>query len=195
MTKYILHGGEAGKPCESNDKYFREIINSVGDPARILLIYFAVDEGRWEELAAFHRQRFLDQAGNKKIEFSVASLIPEEFVRQVKDNEALFIRGGETPKLQRILEQISNFKELSSNKVVAGSSAGAIVFSKYYYDQDHDQLFDGLNYLPVKMFTHYKSTGQYAATSGEDKLKMLEDYKEQLPVYAIRETEFVVVNK
>ena len=45
------------------------------------------------------------------------------------------------------------------------------------------------------MITHYKSKGVYASTSGDDKLKMLKEYEEELPVYAIRETEFVIIDK
>jgi len=95
--------------------------------------------------------------------------------------------------LQKTLKKIPNLKELIKNKVITGASAGALVLAKYYYDQDHDQIFEGLNILNVKIITHYLSNGEYAATSGEDKLKQLETYKENLPVYTIPETEYVLV--
>ena len=97
--------------------------------------------------------------------------------------------------LQKKLEEVSNLKQLLEDKIVIGSSAGSLVFSRYYYDQDYDQVFNGLNFLNIKMITHYKSKGEYASTSGDDKLKMLEEYEEKLPVYAIRETEFVIIDK
>lgn len=182
-------------PCKNNNNYYKEIINSAAGPVKILLVYFAAAKERWEELEKQHRSRFAAQAGGKEIEFQVASEKADEFIKQIKWCDAMFIRGGLTPVLQAQLEKVSNFKELIKDKVVAGSSAGALVFTKYYYEQDYDKIFEGLGILPVKMITHYLSTGEYAATSGKDKLEKLKAYKENLPIYAIPETEFVIVNK
>lgn len=194
MTKYFLHGGMTGVSCENNDNYYKEILNSVSGPAKVLLVYFAAEKDRWNELAEWHKDKFMAQADGKEIEFQIASDDLDEFAKQIKWCDIVYIRGGSTPMLQSQLEKVSNLQELFEGKIVAGSSAGAIAFAKYYYDQDSDKIFEGLDILHVKMITHYLSTGQYAATSGKDKLKMLEDYKEKLPVYAIKETEFVVVN-
>ena len=192
MTKFILHGGVTSRPCESNDNYYREIINSVESP-KILLVYFAIAEDRWQEVSDEHKKLFLDKAGDKKIEFTTASKDTEKFIKQIEDNNIIFIRGGSTPMLQTALEKIPKFQELIKNKVIACASAGAIVLAKYYYDQDYDSIFEGLDILHIKLLTHYLSTGEYAATSGEDKLKKLEDYKESLPVYAIKETEYIII--
>jgi len=196
MTKFILHGGVASLPCENNDKYYKEIINSVSGPIKILLVYFSVEEDRWPEIFEKHKELFLAQAGDKKIEFMVASRDIKEFIKQIRDNNVIFIRGGDTLMLQGQLEKAANLEELLKGKVVAGSSAGALVFAKYYFDQDHDdKILKGLDILPVKMITHYLTTGKYAATSGENKLRKLENHKEKLPVYAIPETEYVIVKK
>jgi peptidase E len=195
MTKFILHGGMASLPCENNDKYYKEIINSASGPMKILLVYFAIGKERWSETFEKHKKLFLAQAGNKKIEFTMASRNTKELMRQIRSNDVVFIRGGDTLMLQRQLEKVENLEELLKNKIVAGSSAGALVFSKYYYDQDHDKILKGMDILPAKMITHYLSAGKYAATSGKDKLKKLEEYKEKLPVYGISETEYVIVEK
>lgn len=195
MTKFILHGGESGIPCESNDNYYKEIINSVVGPMKVLLVYFAVEKNRWVGLVQWHNDKFTEQANGKKIEFKVATDNTEEFSRQLRWCDVVYIRGGSTPMLQSQFEKVPNFKELIKDKVVAGSSAGALVFAKYWYDQDYDKVFDGLDVLSVKMITHYLSTGEYAATSGKDKLEKLKAHKEDLPIYAIPETEFVIVNK
>jgi peptidase E len=195
MTKYILHGGATGLPCENNDRYYREIINSASEVAKVLLVYFSVEESRWPEIFENHKKLFLAQAGNKKIEFTIASKNTDEFVNQVKSNDVVFIRGGNTLMLQRQLGKVANFERLLEGKTVAGSSAGALVFSRYYFDQDYDKMLEGLGILPVKMITHYLSDGKYAATSGKDRLRALENYKEKLPVYSIRETEYMIVEK
>jgi len=190
MTKYFLHGGMAGVPCESNDEYYKEILGSVSGPVKVLLVYLAVENDRWAELAEGHREKFLAQANGKKIEFQIASDDLVELAEQMKWCDVVYIRGGSTPMLQVQLEKVPNLQELLKSKVVAGSSAGALVFAKYYYDQDHDKIFKGLDILHVKMITHYLSTGEYATTSGGDKLNLLNDYAEKLPVYAIREMEY-----
>jgi peptidase E len=193
MTKFILHGGMTRIPCENNDKFYKEIISSVNEPVKVLLIFFAAQKERWAELDKEHREKFTERAGNKKIEFKIASEKVEDFVDQINWCDIVYIRGGDTPMLKRQLEKVSNFKDLIKDKIVAGSSAGALVFAKYYYEQDYDQIFEGLNFLHVKIIAHYLTKGEYAATSGKDKLKMLENYKEKLPVYAIPETEFIIV--
>lgn len=194
-TKFILHGGMASIPCESNNNYYKEIINSVTGSVKILLVYFAAGKERWKELEKLHKNRFAAQAGGKEIEFQVASEKTDKFVEQIKWCDAMFIRGGLTPVLQAQLEKAPKFKDLIENKVIAGSSAGALVFAKYYYEQDYDKIFEGLDILHVKMITHYLTTGEYAATSGEDKLEKLKAHKEDLPTYAIPETEFIIVKK
>jgi peptidase E len=193
MTKYFLHGGMTGVPCENNDNYYKKILNSVSGTVKVLLVYFAAEKDRWDELSEQHQAKFMAQADEKKIEFEIASDNVGEFAKQVKWCDIVYIRGGSTPMLQTQLEKVSNLQELFEGKIVAGSSAGAIVFAKYYYDQDSDKIFEGLDMLHVKMITHYLSTGEYAATSGKDRLRMLEEYAESLPVYAIKETGFVVV--
>lgn len=193
MTKYILHGGMAGLACESNDKYYQEIVSSAAEPLKILLVYFAVEKERWAELAEWHKNRFVRQADGRKIGFEVASENAEECARQIGWCNVVYIRGGSTPKLQAQLEKIPNFKELIKGKVVAGSSAGAMVFAKYYYDQDEDNFIEGLDILHVKIMTHYLSTGEYAPTSTKEYLEKLKDFRETLPIYAIPETEFVVI--
>ncbi|MFA7208968.1 MAG: Type 1 glutamine amidotransferase-like domain-containing protein [Parcubacteria group bacterium] len=194
MTKYFLHGGMAGVPCESNDKYYKEILGSVSGPAKILLTYFAVEKERWAGLAGEHENKFEARADGREIGFQIASADPGEFAKQVEWCDVVYIRGGSTPMLQTQLEKVPDLQRLFESKVVAGSSAGALVFMKYYYDQDHDKILAGLDFLHAKMIAHYLSTGEYAATSGRDKLEMLEGYAEKLPVYAVKETEFVVVD-
>ncbi|MFA6383536.1 MAG: Type 1 glutamine amidotransferase-like domain-containing protein [Parcubacteria group bacterium] len=195
MTKYILNGGMTRIPCESNDNFFKEIITSVKKPVKVLLVFFAAERKRWPELEEEHKEKFFSRANGKKIEFGIASVDVKKFIQQVGWCDVVYIRGGLTPVLQKQLEKVPNFKDLIKNKIVAGSSAGALVFAKYYYEQDYDKIFEGLGYLPVKMITHYLCSGEYAATSGKDKLKILENYKEKLPIYAIPETEFIIVEK
>lgn len=159
----------------------------------MLLVFFAKSKDRWEELL-HETKSFRFILARWDIDYVLASADTVEFVEQLRKCDVVYFRGGNTPMLQKKLAKVLELRKLLENKIVIGSSAGSLVFAKYYYDQDYDQIFEGLNFLPVKMITHYKSTGEYAALSGDDKLKVLKDFSEELPVYAIREDEFSIID-
>ena len=194
MTKFILHGGVTRRRNVRNRNFYAEMLKGEKEPLKILLVFFARYRKQWKESAAETEMRFR-RMSKKKLIFTIADPNEEKLARQIKENDVIYLAGGWTLGLYRRLKPVKNLKKLFNGKVVAGSSAGAIVLSKYYYDQDHGRIFDGLGFLPVKMITHYKCRGEYADESGEDKLNLLENHKEKLPIYAIRETEFVVVEK
>ncbi|MFA5962087.1 MAG: Type 1 glutamine amidotransferase-like domain-containing protein [Parcubacteria group bacterium] len=194
MIEYILQGG--GTKEFSFKKYINlwKSLNLIPRKSKVLVVFFARPKETWEMLyKKTKNSNFV--FGRWDIEYVLASDNSNEFIKQIKECDVISFRGGNTPKLQKRLAEISDFRQLLEGKITIGSSAGALVFAKYYYDQDYDQIFEGLNFLNIKMITHYKSKGEYAASSGDDKLKMLKSYKEELPVYAIRETEFVVINE
>jgi peptidase E len=193
MTKLILHGGMTNIPNIHNKKFYQEMLRAAkGRP--ILACYYSRPYKEWKYLLKSDIERMKKSVGRKKFEIIVASKNVDKFLKQLSEAEAVYFRGGITLKLINKLEGAKReLKKEFSGKVVFGSSAGALFLAKYYYDQDHDKIFNGFNFLPVKIITHYLCSGQYAATSGEDKFKMLDEYKEKLPVYAIPETEFRVV--
>jgi peptidase E len=193
MTKYILHGGETKVPNIHNKKFYQEMFRSAkGKP--ILACYYSCPYAKWKDLLASDIKRMKWAVGKKKFEIKCASKNAKTFLKQLKGAEALYFRGGKTLKLMRRLKSIQkNLKKEFSRKTVLGSSAGALILAKYYFDQDHDKIMKGFEVLPVKIITHYLATGRYALTSGKEKLKMLKDYKEKLPTYAIKETEFIIL--
>lgn len=55
MTKFILHGGRTSKPVVSNKRFFREIVKSLKEPVKILMVCFAKEKNEWEE--SFEKDR------------------------------------------------------------------------------------------------------------------------------------------
>jgi len=47
------------------------------------------------------------------------------------------------------------FQNLLDGKIVAGESAGANVWGRYFYSPSADSIGEGLGYLPVKIIPHY----------------------------------------
>lgn len=186
MTKYILHGGRTGIVSEYNRKFFREILKDLKSPINILLVYFAREEDDWPRVTKEDIERFQKAAGKRKIKIDVAIKNLFELNKQIERADVVYIRGGYTPKLQGAMKKL-DLKNLFKNKVIAGSSAGAYLISKYYYSNDDEVLREGLGLLPIKCFCHY--------TSQKNILDKLKKYKENLPLYKIPEQKFVVIKQ
>lgn len=195
MTRCILHGGMTGVDNLHNKKFYLEMLKAAkGKP--ILACYFAKPEKTWKERLSSDTERIKKAAGKKKFEIILASKNIKKFIEQLEVVETVYFRGGSTTKLQNKLKAVrGKLKKLFRGKTVLGSSAGALFLSRYYFDQDHDKILKGLDILPVKIMTHYLSSGKYAASSGKEKLTMLKNHKEKMPTYAIPETKFIILKK
>jgi len=187
MTRYILHGGQTGLDCANNDNFFAGIAKN---GTRILLCYFARSEDSWQDLAAEDMARIQDKALDKEIEFMIADM--DDFTRQVEWADSLYFRGGDGRLIRDVLINAGLTKEMLAGKTVAGSSAGANVFSRYYHDQDYPaKIEEGLGFLPIKSITHYGQDSKYPADY--EKIKQeLKDYQEDLEIITLPETEFVI---
>ena len=78
--------------------------------------------------------------------------------------------------------------KLITAKVYAGSSAGMYLVSKYYWSTDRKRVEQGLGILPIKAFAHW-------ALNKKNYLMKLRKYKENLPIYKVPETKFIVIKK
>lgn len=188
MTKYILHGGYVGAINEDNDNFFREFVVGLDKEINILLCYFAKKE-ELKENEKFQRdsKRIYDVNNNKKINCIFADR--KNFSNQVKNADVIYFGGGSTFLLLEELKTIKNLEKLFKNKVIAGSSAGAYVFCKYFYENDDDKLGRGLGILDLKCFCHFD----------ESKLKLVEklrNYKEKdLEILTLPEFKYQIIYK
>ena len=84
-------------------------------------------------------------------------------------------------------------------KVVATSSAGSDAMVKYFWTCDWRKNMDGLGILPIKFLPHFKSAYGDDDSRGpiewDGAYEELKKYKEDLPIYALKEGEFVVINQ
>ena len=189
MVKYVLHGGATSKPSIHNENFFKEMVKSLAESVKILTVYFAIKKEKWNELLEDDKRKFSLFNPNIEMEFTIASNDIEIFSNQIQDNNLIYIRGGEEMVfIQEQFNKIKNLQKLFQDKVVGGSSAGAYILSKYYYSNDLDEVRKGTGLLPIKVFCHYSD-------EKVDKLKILKEYGEDLEVYTIPETEFVVIKK
>lgn len=158
MTKYILHGGYTRTDNELNHTFYEEITRNIPDGGTVLLCYFASQEDDNSERFKEDSQRIEERSHGKKFTFLLAN--EKDFIEQLKQANALYIRGGSTPKLLGVLKKYPDFKENLDSKTVAGSSAGAYAIGKYsafHDDESGGQIREGLGLLPLRVVCHYES--------------------------------------
>ncbi len=186
-TKFILHGGSADRKSNDNKKFFRAIINSVdSNVVKILCIYFARPEQRWEESFSEDTLAFLSVKEDKKIDLKMAKLETEELIKDIKNADVIFISGGMKGCLKEKLLEVVDFREIIEGKVVVGISAGTNILCKYYYSNVTKKIREGIDILSVKIFCHYEE-------SMLDELRKLEEYNEDLPAYNVPEEKFIIL--
>lgn len=158
MIKYILHGGYTSTDNELNRTFYEEIARDVPDQGTILLCYFASKDddnsGRFKE----DSDRIKQQSHSKQFTFIEAK--EDNFIDQLKLSDALYLRGGSTPKLLTALTKYADLKEQLEGKTVAGSSAGAYVIGKYsafHDDESGGKVREGLGLLPIRVVCHNES--------------------------------------
>lgn len=189
MTKYILHGGHAGRQSPDNKKFFLEMVNGSSEKINVLVVLFAREKEIWNEKFEEDKRNFSSASPQKVFSFVLATDKTSTFIEQIKHADVIYLKGGNTHWLQDRLAKIPDLKNLLSGKVIAGSSAGALVLSKYYYENDNDTYNEGLGILPIKTFCHY-------AEEKSDKLAGLKEFGENIEtIYTIPEEKFFIIEQ
>lgn len=190
-TRIILHGGNTDRDTEKNEKFYNEIINGVdGDVIRVLCVYFARPEHRWEESydddqIAFRR---VERETGREIETKLAkSADIDTFLQDIAESDVVFINGGMKGYLKETLLAIGaeRFWNALDGKTLVGVSAGANVLSKYYYSMVARGIREGTGFLDIKLLTHYLE-------NEPEQMEMLKAYGEDPPIVTIREEEYVL---
>jgi len=198
MTKYILNSGGLKNFPEKEKKFNKEIVKKLSKTPSILFCYFAVPREHWEEKFARHAENFLESM-DKDIKPKFEMAMPDKFIDQIKNNDAIIIHGGDDKLLLYWLKQY-NLPEIWEGKVIAGSSAGSNALVKYFWTCDWRLVMDGLGILPIKFIPHYKSSyGQddpRGSIDWESAYKELEEYgNKSLPIHALEEGNFIVIEQ
>ncbi|HVY54534.1 MAG TPA: Type 1 glutamine amidotransferase-like domain-containing protein [Thermodesulfobacteriota bacterium] len=193
MTKYILHGGYTSADNDLNRTFYEEIARDVPDGGMILLCYFASrdadNSGRFRE----DSERILEQSHGKNFTFLLAD--EKEFMDQLKESNALYMRGGSTPKLLGTLSKFPSFKENLGGKTIVGSSAGAYAIGRYsafHDDESGGKVREGLGLLPLRVICHYQSSDLPPNPDALVSLKATEPELELVPLKDFEWKVFVV---
>ena len=153
-TKFILHGGFTKEKTEENSGgFYTEILKDAPEEAKILLVCFAKDDERVPITTEGVKIEFNKSKSQKEITFEVAN--EGLFIEQIKSSDVVYFHGGTTLKLLEALKKFPNLKNSLSGKIIAGESAGANVFGRFFYSPSADKVDEGLGFLPLKIIPHY----------------------------------------
>lgn len=185
-TIFLLHGGRLKLKDKRNDSYFKRLTRDLNDGDTLLHVPFARrTEGERQDVFEREKAWILAQT-DKKI--TVVKANESDFVQQLKAARAVHITGGFSPELLADIEQYPEFLSLLKGKVVGGSSAGACLFSKYYWYGEENTVHKGLEVLPIALFVHYGSE-EFHATDTE--LELLKSYADNAELLTLEEAEWV----
>lgn len=192
MTQYFLHGWYRTKKSEKNKIFFSELLQNFSkeEKTNVLIILFAREKEVWEKKFEQIKNSFLSASPKKDFHFEQANEENKLFIKQIKKSQILFITGGNSHILQNYLEKIPALKKLLRDKIIVWSSAGWLVFSRYYYENDDNTYNKWLGFIDAKLLCHYDKN-----TNEEAKKKLEKFWEKDIVVYALKEQEFIVVEK
>ena len=187
MTKYIFHGGGTGKKSGNNNSFYMELVKDIPKNGLLVLVYFASRTEDNSDRIAYDTQKCREFAGGKNFDVQVATT--DNFIEAITKADAIYFRGGSTEKLLNTLKKFANLKPYFENKskTVAGSSAGAYALSTLYSSHYEDNASPGLEIVPVKVITHYKSE---TMPPKEGAIKILKDTRQDLQLITLEEGEW-----
>ena len=114
------------------------------------------------------------------------------FIEQLKQADALYVRGGSTPRLLGTLKKYPALEENLNGKTVAGSSAGAYAigrYSSFHDDESGGQIREGLGLLPLRVVCHYESAD---LPPNPKALSSLRELSQDLELVLLRDFEWKV---
>lgn len=197
MTKYVLNSGGINNNIQSGKKFFSEVLNGFGETPKVLICLFAIPREDWEKV-------FEDTKNNKKFlpenvfpSFELAS--PETFEQQLKRCDVVYMSGGDDHLLQYWFKQF-DLPEAWEGKTVATNSASSNVLAKHFWTCDWRRIMDGFGILPIKFIAHFKSEYGNDDPRGpinwDRAYEKLSEYGDTaLPIHALKEGEYVVIEK
>ena len=199
MTKYILNSGGTKNFPEKEKAFVDEILKDLSGEVRVLYCFFAQPREHWETKFIKYQEDFKKLAGeNYQLTFDLA--LPDQFEKQVMENDIILIQGGDGYLLKTWLKKFDLIK-LFDKKVVAGNSAGSAILSSSFWSVSWRKCMDGLGILPMKFMPHFHSEtfdiddprGTIDWEKAYDEMKEYVD--KTLPIHALEEGDFVVIEK
>lgn len=187
MIKFFLHGGKLGDNVKENTLFLNELIKGASTKTPvILLVYFARDESEWKDLYKIDVERIkkLESSRNLSPQYIIAS--KNKLENEIKSSDIIIIRGGEVEPLIKEFKKIKDLKTILDDKIIAGSSAGAIIFCNDYYNPETKSIIICLKIIGRTIVVHYDE-------SVKNELNKLISQKDKNKLLKLKEYQFEIV--
>ena len=193
MNRFILVGG-----CQDKAN-FTELSKAVFTKDKLTVSFLVCLFARnpniwsWNDVYIENKEFFSNLTTKHKIDFTLAD--ENEFIKQVETADIIYFSGGDSIPLYSTLARIGNeWISKINNKIIIGTSAGADLLSKHNYDFQQGALADGMGLVPIKTIVHFgEQEGYYENIDWNNIVEVLKRYGDDLPLYPLREGEFVVI--
>jgi peptidase E len=186
-TTFILHGGMLSHDNPSNDTFFQEFSKDFTDDTKVLFIGLARRNEEDRQRIYERDKGYILAQTDKSITVENAEL--ETITEQAAAADAIFITGGDTMAMVDDLRENAKFIEAIKGKVIAGSSAGAYLFSQYYWACAGNEVEQGLGLIPYRVKAHY---GNPEFNSTEETLSLIQAVHQEYELLLLPECEWVV---
>jgi cyanophycinase len=173
MAGYLLleGGAEFGGQMSVPDR--RAIELAGGYHARISIIPTAAAPDNNHQRAGNNGVRWFRSLGATNVELlpliDPASANDSGIVASIRQSRLIYMLGGFTGYLGETLKGSASGRAMidayEAGAVIAGSSAGAMVMCRYYYNPERGQVVEGLNFVPnTCVLPHHNTFGKRWAT-------------------------------
>ncbi len=186
-TTFILHGGMLSYENPHNDAFFKEFTKDLKDGDKVLFIGLARRNEEDRQRIYERDKGYILAQTDKDITIEGAEL--ETIAEQAAAADAIFITGGDTMAMVDDLRGNEAFIDAIKGKVIAGSSAGAYLFSQYYWACSGNAVEQGLGVIPYRVKAHY---GNPEFNSTEETLPIIEAVHPEYELLLLPECEWLV---
>lgn len=160
-SKFVLHGG-GGQFITVNDLHFyRSMVSEIDRKAiNVLSIPYALPSAEKNERTNTRLAEDIFNILSYSNPHKVFKVLPAEFnknavQKQVALADVIFCHGGDGDALYESMTKYDLAPLLAEDKVCAGFSAGANIWSEAYYSNDNQAINYGLGIAPIATFCHY----------------------------------------
>ncbi len=198
MTKYVLNSGGLSNNPKRAKEFFDELIVGLGDKPKVLLCLFAKPREDWDDKFKEYKDGIITNPPSGVVpKYRWAH--PETFKKQLKWCDVVYFWGGDDHLIKYWLNQFE-VPNIWKDKVVGTNSSSSNAMSTQFWTCDWRKPFQGLGILPVKFIAHYNSSYGSEDLRGpidwSKARKELEEYGDKsLPIYALEEGEYVVIEQ
>jgi hypothetical protein len=161
VTKYILAGGNDRDSVEYGQNLTAEILKTLTGDISVLSCFFSQPNENWQERISAFEPWFRENLG-QNIRYVIAS--EAAFLNQIREADVIYLHGGDDDLLIGKLKNYPTLAASFKNKIVIGSSAGAISLAKKSWSCDSRTIVDGLGLVPTNTIVHFDS--DYALKRG-----------------------------